>query len=314
MTDDSNKRLSTPEYWEKWFAESPTIELPDASAAKEMSGKKKLLLRLLGQRTYSSLRNNYSASLLWDVIYPTYLPRRSGLKFLELGSAPGTNLVRMKSDFHYEPFGIEYTKNGVRQNRDLFVRNGIDPNNVIHDDFLSDDVAAKYANSFDIVYSGGLIEHFTNVDEVISRHIDLLAPGGVLVVGIPNLRGMNYALTKIVNGAILDVHNLSIMDKGVFCSLFERPSLEPLYCDYYGTINLPLFFTDNRYFKNIVDRGFGTVQLLLNLLLNRVLMAKSRRFESKYTSPYLIYIGRKRGSHSDDAEVAPSAAAESFSR
>ena len=294
MTDDSQNRLSTPEYWEKWFAESSTEELPAAGVATEMSAKRKLLTRVVGQKAYAAMRSNYSSSLLWDVIYPTYLPKKHGLKFLELGSAPGTNLVRMKEEFHYEPYGIEYTKNGVKQNRDLFIRNGIDPNNVIHDDFLSDAVAAKYTNTFDIVYSGGLIEHFTNVGEVIDRHVDLVAPGGLLVVGIPNLRGMNYALTKIVNGPILDVHNLSIMDKGVFCSLFDRGSLEPLYCDYYGTINLQLFFTDNRYFKNIVDRVFNTGQLFLNLLLNRTLMERSARLENKYTSPYLIYIGRKR--------------------
>ena len=83
------------------------------------------------------------------------------------------------------------------------------------------------------------------------------------------------------------------MDGRVFCSLFEKRALERLYCDYYGTINLQLFFTENRYFERIVERGFGTAQLLLNLLLNQVLMSRRRRFESKYTGPYLIYIGRK---------------------
>jgi 2-polyprenyl-3-methyl-5-hydroxy-6-metoxy-1,4-benzoquinol methylase len=39
--------------------------------------------------------------------------------------------------------------------------------------------------------SWGLIEHFTDTESVISAHVNLLKPGGILIVSIPNLRGFN---------------------------------------------------------------------------------------------------------------------------
>jgi SAM-dependent methyltransferase len=241
----------------------------------------------------NSLRTNYAESLAWDVIYPAQLPQKAGLKVLEVGSAPGTNLVRMKSAFGYEPYGIEYTKSGAKQNREMFARYGIDPNNVIEADFFSDDVAARFKGAFDVVFSAGFIEHFTDPDRVIDRHVDLVADGGILMISIPNLRGLNYALTKAVNPRILGVHNLSIMDGQAFRGLFRNRPLRPLYCDYYGTINLRLVFSDNKYLKRVVERGFGTAQLMLNLLLDQILMKRGKRLESRYTSPYLLYIGQK---------------------
>jgi 2-polyprenyl-3-methyl-5-hydroxy-6-metoxy-1,4-benzoquinol methylase len=292
----TNQRLATQDYWEKAYVDdlpdAPPANVDEAPAAP--GGKRKLLRALLGERVYQAMRENYADALAWKVIYPRYLPKQPGLRFLEVGSAPGTNLVRMKAAFGYDPYGIEYTRNGVRQNRELFARNGIDPDNVIHADFLSEEVATTYRGKFDIVYSGGFIEHFTNVDEIIERHVDLVAPGGILMIDIPNLRGLNWAATRAVNGKILGVHNLEIMDGRAFRALFEKPSLEPLFCDYYGSVNLQLFFTDHPRFKHLVERGVGLLQLGLNLVLNGLLRSRGKRLESRFTSPYLLYIGRRK--------------------
>ena len=49
---------------------------------------------------------------------------------------------------------------------------------------------------FDVVMSRGFIEHFDEPSSVVDRHLDLLKPGGLLVVSIPNLRGVNGLLTR----------------------------------------------------------------------------------------------------------------------
>jgi 2-polyprenyl-3-methyl-5-hydroxy-6-metoxy-1,4-benzoquinol methylase len=288
LTDKT--RLSTQAYWEEWYVEGGAAE------ARPARGRaRRMLESLFGTAVVDSIRTNYADALAWHVIYPAHLPRKAGLKFLEVGSAPGTNLVRMKSSFGYEPYGIEYTKSGAKQNREMFASHGIDPNNVIEADFFSDDVATRFKGAFDVVFSSGFIEHFTDMDRVIDRHIDLVADGGILMIDIPNLKGLNYALTKAVNPSILGVHNLSIMDAHAFRGLFQNRPLRPLYCDYYGTINLRLFFSDNKYLRSVVERTFGTAQLVLNLLLNQILLKRGKRLESKYTSPYLLYIGQKQG-------------------
>ena len=288
------ERLTTQDYWEKAYAEPVAVPSAVMEAPAAPGRMKRLLHAVLGERNFEAMRTNYADAMAWQVIYPTYLPKTPGLKFLEVGSAPGTNLIRMHETFGYEPYGIEYTENGVRQNRELLARHGIAPENCIHADFFSDEIAARYRNHFDIIYSGGFIEHFTDVESVIARHLELLAPGGILMIDIPNLRGLNWAVTRVVNGDILPVHNLSIMDKRAFSALFERHAVEPLFCDYYGTVNFLLFFTDNRYFRRIVERATGLAQLACNLVLNRVMRSRGARVESRHTSPYLLYIGRKK--------------------
>ncbi len=78
----------------------------------------------------------YSDYLLWDVIFPRYLPRREGLKVVEIGSAPGDTLVRLKETFSFIPYGVEYSPQGAELNRKTFREHNIDASNVIEADFF----------------------------------------------------------------------------------------------------------------------------------------------------------------------------------
>jgi 2-polyprenyl-3-methyl-5-hydroxy-6-metoxy-1,4-benzoquinol methylase len=42
---------------------------------------------------------------------------------------------------------------------------------------------------FDIVYSLGFVETSEELNIVVKKHAELLKPGGILVLGIPNLEG-----------------------------------------------------------------------------------------------------------------------------
>jgi SAM-dependent methyltransferase len=44
---------------------------------------------------------------------------------------------------------------------------------------------------FDLVYSLGLIEHFSDFADAVAAHARLVKPSGVLVLGVPNYRGLN---------------------------------------------------------------------------------------------------------------------------
>jgi 2-polyprenyl-3-methyl-5-hydroxy-6-metoxy-1,4-benzoquinol methylase len=44
------------------------------------------------------------------------------------------------------------------------------------------------------VISFGFIEHFDNPENVIQKHLDLLKPGGILIVGVPNFTGIHGIL------------------------------------------------------------------------------------------------------------------------
>src|SRR6266513_2974678 len=199
-------RLTEEAYWDSQYEPAASSVAPTPPART-----KGLLGRLRGPRL-RDLVQDYREHLVWNVLYPRYLPRRAGAKLLEVGSAPGTHLVQVHKSYGFDCYGVEYTPRGAELNRKVFRLNGLDPANVIHADFFSPEFQTRYRGYFDIVLSRGFIEHFRDVDRVLSAHLNVIAPGGMLAVTIPNLRGINYGLAWFFCKELLPLHNLDIMN------------------------------------------------------------------------------------------------------
>ena len=116
-------------------------------------------------------------------------------------------------------------------------------------------------------------------------------PGGRLLVSIPNLRGLNYALAWFFNRPVLAMHNIGIMSRQVFSTLFDPERLSLLFCDYYGTFDFGLFNTQPSAPQRHVLAVCRKLQLGLNVAF-RALGQKGA--ESRFSSPYLVYIGVKK--------------------
>lgn len=233
----------------------------------------------------------YSDWFVWDVIYPAYLSDGLNGKILEIGSAPGHHLVRFAEMFGMEPFGIEYAEDGVIVNKETFVNKGFDPNNVIHADFFSDEIMDEYQSYFDVVISRGFIEHFDDPKSVVSRHVNLLKPGGRIIVAIPNIRGLNYIVCYFLDKHVIDIHNLNIMSLKAFKKIFDDIGLECQFCDYCGTFETGIYSSDGSSFSNRMKRILGRIQRLLNLVLFTI--AGRRGLDCRWWSPYLYFIGKK---------------------
>jgi 2-polyprenyl-3-methyl-5-hydroxy-6-metoxy-1,4-benzoquinol methylase len=290
-------QLVDKQYWEQTHQtekalRDETHQGPDPKRTKPtfLRAVKTRIKSLLGQKFLGYIRS-YEDFFLWEVLYSKYLPAQPGLKALEIGSAPGDHLVRLQERFGFEPYGVEYTKIGVDLNREVFLAHGIDPDNVIHDDFLSEELQQKYKGYFDVVISRGFIEHFTNPEPIVSKHLNLLRNDGLLIISIPNVRGINYLLGLLFNRAVLPLHNLEIMETKSFTRLFESKSVTPLFCGYYGIFNFALTNTTNNALKQFALAMLLKLQVMLNVIF-RVLFAE-RGAESPLTSPALIFIGKK---------------------
>lgn len=212
-----------------------------------------------------------------------YLSHNVKGKVLEVGCAPGGFLVSYNKRYGYNPWGFDYSPEGVTKTQKNFMDHGLNPDQVKVADFFSDEIINKYAQQFDLVTSHGFIEHFENVADVVQRHITLLKKGGLLLITIPNLRGFNYFRAQISSPEKLAMHNLSIMQKSAFTDIFTKheSQLEPLFSGYIGTLTirhlLPKWMPD---MEGIVDK-------MLWLLL------KDNALPSSFFSPHLMYIGRK---------------------
>jgi hypothetical protein len=143
-----------------------------------------------------------------------------------------------------------------------------------------------------MVISRGFIEHFTDAKFIVEKHLNLLARGGLLVISIPNIRGLNYLLAQIFHKELIAIHNLNIMQKQQFKELFDQSQVTPIFCDYYGTFNFGLINARQNTFLESVLGMCTKLQMILNLAFRFLL--GDRGAESSLFSPSMIFIGIKR--------------------
>jgi SAM-dependent methyltransferase len=236
---------------------------------------------------------SYSDYLLWNVILRKYMPPKRGGKGLEVGSAPGNFLVGLHKSFGLIPYGVEYSEPGVMQNRQIFSINQISPDNVILADFFDYEFHQKFKGYFDVVVSRGFIEHFTDMETVISNHLNVLKEGGILVVSIPNLNKSSIyrAWSSRFDRERMNMYNLDIMSKESFEKIFDKTNLVPLFCDYYGTCRLNVMGAAHTFGTRLVISACCKFQRLLDPMLH--IFFGNRGADSPKFSPMLLYIGRK---------------------
>ena len=235
--------------------------------------------------------SSYDDHQIWEILYRQHMPL-PGATVVEIGSAPGEHLVRLSETFGLVPHGIEYSEEGVRATRSLFAARGLDPMKVDAVDFYSEECLDRQRERFDVVVSRGFIEHFEEPTAVVDRHLDLLRPGGLLVVTIPNLQGVNLALTRLFHPELIPMHNLSIMGKAPFLQLFDTNRVRPLICAYVGTFSFYLFNVKEGSRLAPLLRLCMKAQVLLNVLFRTFL--GDRGAENRLTSPQLVFMGIKR--------------------
>lgn len=143
---------------------------------------------------------------------------RPGDRFLEIGCAPGKMLAWVASVLRAEVSGLDSSETGLATASRLFA--------ALH---LAGDLRCEALErtsfapaSFDVVYSSGLIEHFADPATVVHQHLQLVKPGGVAVITVPNYRGVYGSLQRYFDAEILSIHNLDVMTCEALVDLVPR--------------------------------------------------------------------------------------------
>lgn len=212
------------------------------------------------------------------------MPKVSGEVF-EIGCAPGKWLAYMAKTFSLIPSGLEYSYAGMKATKRNFDLLGLTGGEVYSGDFFE----LQPEKQFDVVMSFGFIEHFTNVDEVVDRHLKWLKPGGVLILAIPNFNGVYRGIQRVLDKDILDKHNLDIMNLDYFNSLEQRFPLKPIYIDYVGSFEPSLPIAKHKY--------GNPLQIATKIILKTSqIIRKFKYFDSlnnRYISSCLLSIYKK---------------------
>jgi SAM-dependent methyltransferase len=188
-----------------------------------------------------TLPNTVNFSAAFDrCLAQTLQNKLKGLRgeVLEIGCAPGKWLVFLAREIGLKPSGIEYTSAGMKATLRNFDMLGVESGFVRDGDFFQIEPQPR----FDVVISLGFIEHFLEIESVFRRHLEWLKPGGTLVIGVPNFRGIYGPIQAVLDKTILDKHNLKIMSPEALAELGNIQGLRIESIDYLGSFepDLPM--------------------------------------------------------------------------
>lgn len=219
-------------------------------------------------------------------IFDTYLPKDNHLSILEIGGSPGQYLIYMHRQFGYKIHCLDYSEIGcvkTRENYELLN---------IHGEIYQQDLFSEHHNLplFDIVYSLGFIEHFSNLSLVIEKHLGLLKQNGVLIIGAPNFLGINHWFLKRLAPELLSKHNLETMDISNWTSFEKEFGLKIVFKGYVGGFEPQIFNRRER--KSFWNSMLKSVTRNLSSVLTHHLKAL-RKFNSRYFSGYVMGVYQK---------------------
>jgi 2-polyprenyl-3-methyl-5-hydroxy-6-metoxy-1,4-benzoquinol methylase len=282
-------RLTERDYWDKRYD-------GDAEPSEEIAEPTRRGIRGFLDRARNRVGVGsgctYAGYLHHEVILDQ-LPENPDWSVFEVGCAPGSILLDFNRDFGYQPYGVDYSSEGVEVTRKIFEKRGFNPENVVEADFFSEEFLSAHEGKYNVVMSYGFIEHFDDPTSVLKSHARLLKEGGYLVCSIPNLTGFGYPFVKFFAPDVIDAHNLSIMRLEPYTELFSDLGLEQKTCVNAGTFAM-FGITEAEHSKSGFIRLMTKLANIFTDLVDHVLFLvfRGRSFETRW-SPYLIYVGQK---------------------
>jgi SAM-dependent methyltransferase len=182
-------------------------------------------------------------------------------RYLEVGCAPGKMLAWVAGVLKAEVTGLDYSGPGIAKCRALFDALGLEA------DLCQDDLFAHHLPpaSFDVVTSFGVIEHFDDARSAVQRHLDLVKPGGLALITIPNYGGIYGSLQRWCDAPNLGLHNLEIMSPCNLSALVDSPDVESVRAYPFGAVSPWLVSIERRlprFAARLVCLGINAIGLL----------------------------------------------------
>ncbi len=219
-------------------------------------------------------------------IFDKRLPQKQGLQVLEIGGGSGEYLLHLVKKFGYLAHSLDYSAKGNEQTVHSFSKARETVSVYERDLFASNQDLPR----FDLVFSLGLIEHFENTDLVVQKHLELVKPGGILLLGVPNYAGIYEPVLKKLAPSITETHNLSVMDLSSWHSFEKKYKLETIFKQYIGGFE-PLNMKKLEVKTPINRIIYFVIQVLMTILSFRFRFL--RRFNSRWWSGYMVGIYKK---------------------
>jgi hypothetical protein len=204
---------------------------------------------------------------------------------MELGGAPGSISANLLVDTELTPYAVDFSDNARLY---LAAMDAIGKDATLFQQDVFEFVAP---HQFDVVSSFGLVEHFAgrDLDRLLHIHHELTRPGGLVVIEMPNFRGVQRMWHTVVDKPNLDLHNLEAMRIETF-DVFVKLGYTDVFRDYFGGFKV---WQDPGHRRSERSRHFAAFATRAVNKMAREVRRIGVRLEGPNCSPYLIYIGRK---------------------
>lgn len=238
-----------------------------------------------------TIDKNFNQEKVISDLLLTYVPNGENMKrCIEIGCAPGRWLIFFHNELRYKVDGIEYLDVACRKTFENFQLNGINDFHLSKADFFCYETDNKY----DLVSSFGFIEHFDDTETVFKKHCELVAENGLLVIGLPNLRGVNHFIQFIIDFWMpkslryLKTHNLRSMNITRYKKLARENNFEVKFMEYVGGFEPALFPTG--YMPSSFPFSYFTafMRLFIHIIANFFHESKNPKISS-----YILMILKK---------------------
>lgn len=148
----------------------------------------------------------------------------------EVGCVPGQGLLKFARRYACVPSGSDFCDE-LRVTEAVLTREA-PGGQFFHHDIGSESVEGL--GQYDVVLSGGLIEHFADPAPVIRKHIELLRPGGLLVLNTPNLHVVRASVWRAFDPVLYAAHNPRATSRKGVSEMVARAGGEVIESGYFG--------------------------------------------------------------------------------
>ncbi len=260
-------RKTSQTFWNDIWTAQPTIQLLDPTSGAVTRAFDRALYRTVE----AALRD-------WGEI-PTNV--------IELGCGGSPYLPFFARQFGLTVAGLDYSPSGCDLARRVLTAAGVSGDIRQGDMF---DPPSAFQGHFDIVFSMGLLEHFTDTATAIAAAKRFLRPGGLMLSVIPNMTRLPGWLQRHLHPVLYDVH--VPLDQEALAAAHAEAGLEVLDSSYLMTLNLyVLQYRNERSLVGFALRGFRAAFMRLLWWIERT---AGRSWPSATFSPYVLCVARVR--------------------
>ncbi len=207
----------------------------------------------------------------WDISYETvvpsvinkndlirvwiekYIPKTCNQEScIEIGCYPGQYLS-VFGELGYEINGIDLTPK-VNTLQPWFEKNGFHVGDFWQKNFLTHVFRRRY----DVVFSVGFVEHFTNYQDIIRKHCKLVEKNGFCFIAVPNFLGsfQNW-FHRTFDLLNYQRHYIPSMHINSWLPIFEEEGFSIQYSGYFGNFGFWTGVEIKNYWKNVFISMFA---------------------------------------------------------